>query len=196
MRRISYAVILVLLMSWGCHRKSSSVTVPVATPTAAPAPEAAPPAVTPRLPATRPAPLAPAPIAKTIMYPSSLDLGEMSFLIGKYPQAARSFEEYLSASQNSEKRDMALFYLGMSKAMAGDSGRDMRQAEAAFKRLITEFPNSRYRGQAEYILGLQQQVEKMRADLREREERIKKLSDELHRLKEIDLQSKPSRPPE
>jgi outer membrane protein assembly factor BamD (BamD/ComL family) len=118
----------------------------------------------------------------------------MNFQLGNYVQAAKAYEAFLSANPKAKNRDEALFYLGLSRALAGDSSRNMRQAEAAFKRLISEFPTSQYRNQAEFILGFQVQIDKLKSDLKERDDKIKKLSDELQALKEIDLQRHPSRP--
>jgi len=40
------------------------------------------------------------------------------------------------------------------------------------------------------------EIDRLKADLRETEERTRRLSDELHKLKEIDMQRRPSRPPD
>ena len=121
-------------------------------------------------------------------------LGEKSFQTGKYRQAIQSFESYLSANPKSEKRDEALFYIGLSRLLAGNSTRDIRLAEVVFKRLTAEFPGNPYSNQAEYILRLQGQIERLRADVKERDDKIKQLSDELQKLKEIDMQRRPSLP--
>ena len=184
-----------LVLSWGClFRKSSSVTVPSPPPPTPPA-EAAPAAVTPRI-GLPPAPLESAPIAKTITLPlSNLELGEMYFQVGNYPQAAKALDASVR-DPKAKDRDRALFLLGFSRALAGDNSRDLRHAEAHWKRLISEFPNSIYKGPAEFLLGLQAQIEKLRSDAKERDEKIKNLSEELQVLKDIDLQRRPSRPKE
>ena len=120
----------------------------------------------------------------------------MNFRLGNYQKAIKAYEAYLSANPKSRSRDQALFHLGLARALAVDTSRDMRQADAAFKRLISEFPRSQYKDQAELILGLHVQFDKLKLDLKEREDRIKKLSEELQALKDIDLQRRPSRPPE
>jgi tetratricopeptide (TPR) repeat protein len=192
MRRILIAFIFVLLVSCGCHKKPL-VTTPAPAPAPPPAPvESAPAAVIPSLP--EPPPPESAPVSKTVPSPSNLELGDQSFEAGNYQQAAKAYEAFLSKSPKAKNRDQALFYLGLSRALASNSGRDMRQAEAAFKRLLSEFPGSPYKKQAELVLGLQAQIEKLRSDISEREDRIKQLSKELQTLKEIDLQRKPSRP--
>ncbi len=188
--RPSLFVILLLLLPWGCHKKPSA---PVPVPTRS----APPPAVT--RPATippKPAPLEPAPLAKTVTAPTNLDLGEMNFQVGNYSQAIRLLETFLQENPKSGSRDRALYYLGFSRFLADGPDRDPRQAEAALKRLLSEHPNSQYRDPAEFILGLGTQIEKLRSDIKDRDEKIKRLSDELQKLKEIDLQRRPSRPPE
>jgi len=194
-RKSSIAIVFVflLLMLTGCHKKPVVVVPPPSPPVAVEEP--APSAVTPRVPTPpTPAPLESAPIPKTITAPSNLEVGEVNFQAGNYRQAARSFEAFLNSNQKSKSRDQALFYLGLSRVLASDSSRDLHQAEAAFKRLITEFPTSPYKREAEFILGLQAQIERLKSDVKERDDKIKRLSDELQKLKEIDLQRKPSRP--
>ncbi len=192
---IIIAFFFLLLMLTGCHKKRA-VVVPLPPPPVA-AEDTAPPAVTPRVPTPpTPAPLEPAPLPKTITALSNFEVGEMNFQAGNYRLAARSFEAYLNANPKSKNRDQALFHLGLSRMLANDSSRDMHQAEAAFKRLINEFPTSPHKSEAEFILGLQAQIERLKSDVKERDDKIKRLSEELQKLKEIDLQRKPSRPPE
>jgi outer membrane protein assembly factor BamD (BamD/ComL family) len=117
----------------------------------------------------------------------------MNFQIGNYAKAIKAFESYLTANPKAKNRDKALYHLGLSRALASGPLKDMRQAEIALKRLISEFPTSQYRNQAEFILGIQAQIERLRQDVKERDERIKQLSEELQALKEIDMQRRPSR---
>jgi len=83
--------------------------------------------------------------------------------------------------------------MGLSYALAGDSARNQRQSETAFKKLIAEFPDSPYKQEVEYILELRKQIETLKADVKESSETAKELGEELKKLKEIDLQRKPSR---
>ena len=175
MRRIFCSVLLISLFSMGCH-KNAPVTPPMAKPA--------------------PAKATPMPVPKPIAAPSSLDLGERRLQIGKYAQAAKAFEDYLKENPKSTLRDRALFQLGLSKALASDSTRDLRSAESVLKQLVAEFPSSPYKYQAAFILGLQSQIDKLKTDIKDREEKIRKLSEELQKLKEIDLQRRPSRPQE
>ena len=179
-RSLAVSLSLMVLMSGGCHKRSRA-PVPPPPPSTTPAP----------IPSSAPSPL-PAPVAPA----AGLEAAETNFEKGNYAQAARGFEAYLSTYPKSKNRDRALFHLGMARALGGDSARDLRQAEAAFKRLAAEFPKSPYKNQAEFILGLQAQINRLKADAKEREERIKRLTEELQKLKEIDMRQRPSRPPE
>jgi TolA-binding protein len=202
MRRMRPLVLLLmLLVSWGCHKKSSA-PVPLPAPVTSPTPpetsppiDSAPPAVSPPvIPLPQPVPLEPAPISKSTAKVSNLDLGEKYFRAGNFPQAARAYEAYLKSNPKSNYRDMALFYMGLSRALSGGPNRDPHQGEVALKQLVAEFPKSPYKSQAEFILVLQAQIDTLRVDVKERDEKIKQLSDELQKLKEIDMQRRPSRP--
>ena len=105
-----------------------------------------------------------------------------------------SFESYLGSNPKSENRDQALFLMGLSRALADNSSRNQRLSETAFKQLISEFPDSSYRKQAEYILDLKIRIERLRTYVGERNEIIEELSEELKKLKQIDMQRRPSRP--
>jgi len=189
MRRVLLILILSVPTFWGCHKKPAVVTPP-----AQPAAKGiAPSAITP--PPT--VSLEPVPLNKTIAAPASnLELAEMNFQLGNYQLAAKEFEAYLKNNPASKNRDRALYQLGLARVLASDSGRDMRQAQSIFRRLIAEFPRSTYKDQAELILGLQSQIDRLRDDVKDRDDKLKKLSEELQVLKDIDLQRRPSRPKE
>jgi outer membrane protein assembly factor BamD (BamD/ComL family) len=133
------------------------------------------------------------PLPKPITPTSSFDLGEMSFRSGNYAKAAKYYESFLTAFPKSKDRDLALYHMGLAHALAADSSRDLRQTEAIFKRLISEFPKSPYKSEAEFILGLQSQIEKLKLEMKDRDEKVKRLSEELQKLKDIDLQRRPSK---
>jgi hypothetical protein len=200
------AVAFLLTMFAGCRKKVPATTAvqpaiaaveteptPV-KPKAEPEPSAIPdiPKVTtPERPAIVEPPGAPKPTAAV----SSFDDGEKNFLAGKYAIASKSFQDYLQKNPKSPNRDVALFRLGVSLALAPvGAGRNMPRSVDILKRLVSEFPTSPYRGPADFILDLQSQVESLKGDLREREAKLKQLGDELQKLKEIDLQRRPSRP--
>jgi len=118
---------------------------------------------------------------------------ERNFADGNYRRAAQSFEKFLYTFPKAPERERALFYLGFSLALSGED-KDLLQTEAALRRLISEFPKSSYRRQAEWILDLRSRIERLQSDVKERDERIRQLSEELRKLKSIDLERRPSRP--
>lgn len=182
--------IFVALTSWGCQKKSPVATPPVLQPTsAAPRIVPAPPAITPPPPSPFPS-VTGSPAAKA--EPNTLEEGERNFEAGNYYQAISSFEAFLDSNPKSTQCDRALFYLGFSRALIND----MSRAITDFRRVIREFPKSPYRNRAEFMLDLEAQIDRLRSDVKDRDARIKQLSEELQRLKEIDLQRRPSRPPE
>jgi len=118
---------------------------------------------------------------------------ERNFAEGNYRRASQSFEKFLYTFPKAPERERALFYLGFSLALSGED-KDLLQTEAALRRLISEFPKSSYRRQAEWILDLRARIERLQSDVKERDERIRQLSEELRKLKSIDLERRPSRP--
>lgn len=185
---------LLHLMALGCRKKALvPASPPVQSATKLP-PDSAPQAITPRvLPSSNPV-VESSPVPK-VLVPNSLDLGIRSFKAGDYGKASILFEEYIGTGSSSENRDLALFHLFLSRTLMGNSGRNSRRAEDALKRLVNEFPKSPYRDSAELIVGLQAQIENLKSDVKEKEIKIKQISEELQKLKEIDLQRRPSRPP-
>jgi hypothetical protein len=189
---------VVLSASLGCHKK---IKPPVLSPQqqAAPSPPIvpAPQAITPTvIPAAKPEPVELSPVLAKVAAPSSFEMGKSSFKAGDYTKAVRFFEDCFKNGAMSENRDEALFYLGLSRALSNNANKSLRRADEALRRLIVEFPTSPYRGPAELILALQTQVDSMQSDLKEKDAKIKQLSEELQKLKEIDMQRRPSRPPD
>ncbi len=189
------AFIFLLLMLCGCQKKAAApIPLPTATPEKPPE-EPPPPAITPPVKVDpEPVPSQPASDPTTVPKPSSLDLGEVNFRAGNYPEAIQIFQAYIKENPKSQGCDRAMFHLALSHALSGGSDRNLRRAESALKRLISEFPYSQYRRQAEFILKLWDQIDKLKLDIEEREKRIEQLSEELQKLKEIDIQRRPSSP--
>jgi TolA-binding protein len=196
-RHSSFVILFMILLTSGCHKKFAVQPPPPIPETTAPTTETAPAPPPPAEIAPSPPVLPePAPPSKITNAKTNLDLGEVNFQAGRYVQAIRSLESYLKSSPKSDSRDKALFFLGLSYAMPAGSIRDLPKAEVTLKRLIAEFPRSQYKNQAEFILGLLTKIDTLQSDAKERDEKIKRLSEELQNLKDIDMQRRPSRPSE
>jgi hypothetical protein len=197
------ALVLAFLLTGlsGCRKKAAAPAA--VTPAAAPAEKSSQPPVEPPPQAITPnisvppvsAPVETVNVPKAKPAPSSFEMGETNFKARNYAKAIKYYEDHLKANPDSPNNDAALFHLGLSLALTDNSGKNMRRSQDALKRLIAEFPQSPHKGPAEFILDLQSQVESLKADVAEKEAKIKLLSEELQKLKEIDLQRRPSRPP-
>ena len=118
---------------------------------------------------------------------------EQNFAARNYRQASQAFEKFLNTFPKAAERDQALLHFGVSLALSGND-QDLLQTEAALRRLIAEFPKSPYRPQAELVLDMKTQIERLQSEVKERDERIRLLSGELSKIKSIDLERRPSRP--
>ncbi|MBI2821218.1 MAG: tetratricopeptide repeat protein [Acidobacteria bacterium] len=127
---------------------------------------------------------------------------ELSFEAGNYAEAAQAYELYLQEDGTPANRDRVLFRLGLVHALPGSLVYDWAQAAKYLRELTDAFPQSLYAHEARLILELQEdvehlqgEVERLQGDIAKRDAKIRQLSDEMERLKEIDLQRRPSRPP-
>ncbi len=88
-----------------------------------------------------------------------------------------------------------LFRLGLSYALSDSSPPGLKKSKSRLERLITFYPDSHYRPQARLILDLQNQLDQRVSELQGMEERIRQLTEEIGKLKKIDMERQPSRPP-
>jgi tetratricopeptide (TPR) repeat protein len=187
---------------------------------------------------TRPPVTAPPPILPPPTTPTSFSLAEASYNSGRYSDAAQAYERYLFENPVGPNRDKALFRVGMCLAFDGASPQNQEEAQSRFRYLVEQYPKSPYRREAEFILGLQASIVKLRIDLvekdsslkemeasletrdvtikgkekallareaalkekdatlKEKDATIERLTRELERMKKIDLERRPSRPPD
>jgi tetratricopeptide (TPR) repeat protein len=125
--------------------------------------------------------------------PKSFRDGQTNFQSGRYAEAVRLYEKYIREDPTTQYKDEALFKLGMAHALLCSASECRTRAVAQFKRLVSLFPKSPYSAEAQFILSLQNDIEKTKADAKAREEKINRLTDELERLKKIDLERQTSR---
>ena len=141
-----------------------------------------------------------------------LKQGEISFEKADFGQAVIAYENYLRQTPKPKEHDRVLFRLALAYAIPGHPTHNPGRSTELLNRVVALFPQSPLKPQAEYILRLQAEsenlktvnestqamqteLEKTRAGVRERDERIKLLREELDKLKKIDLERRPSRPP-
>jgi tetratricopeptide (TPR) repeat protein len=184
---VSKILLLSLLLLCGCHD-----TIMVYPPPRIPKPPPPIPDVSENPP---PAPEPPPKLsAGEIAEMRMLEIADTNFILGKYKEAIEVYQAYLERYPQSKSRDKALFRLGLSQALSSGSGKGLSGAKTSLKRMLSEFPASVYKSQAELILGLIAQVDTLNVEVEEGNSKIQRLQEELKRLKEIDLQRSPSRP--
>jgi hypothetical protein len=191
--------------SFSCHRGNKTVAQP---PTATVV--ATPPSMNPG--GTQPAVTAPSAANPTL---ASYEAAEQAFEAGRYPEAVKGYESYLKFI-TSENQDRVHFRLGLAYALMTNVPQNMKIARTHFQVLDKDFQNSPYRVPAELILSLLNMIDKLNnnikelgasnrelgasnrelnAAFKEQQGKIKQLSEELQRLKAIDMKRSPSRPP-
>ena len=147
--------------------------------------------------------------------------------MGDYARAADAYETYLRQDAPTGNQDRALFRLALIYAVAKSPIRDLPKALNLLEELVNRFPDSSFKPQAEFVLDIERELEtlrsnvsnrderirelsqeasrvldlegeleKLRSDVSRRDERIRELSQELESLKRIDMQRRPSPPPQ
>ena len=123
--------------------------------------------------------LPPAPVA-------ALDEADRAFNAGNYIQAAQGYENYLRLAPSGGQRDLALFRLGLTYALRTAPSPDWQRTTAVLRQLTQEYPRSPLTPPANLILSLRSGLDRLNADTKQREDRIRQLTTELDRLKKID----------
>jgi outer membrane protein assembly factor BamD (BamD/ComL family) len=139
---------------------------------------------------------APAPVPTVRSRPNCIRLADQQFDAADYATAAQSYERCLRESNLAGERERALFRLALACAIPESPVRDLPKAVQYFEQLLKAAPQGEYRPQLQLILGLYAELEKIRAENRLQEQQLKALNSELAKLKKIDMQKRPVRPPD
>ena len=170
-------LLVFILMLTACHHRR--------TPARA-LPPAPPPTVTPVVLPDEPVPVAvqPTPVlvpepAPPAPEPSPLDQADMAFNAGSYVDAARIYETVLHGTKPVENKDALLFHLALSYALPQNPNADWNKIAGLLKQVVDQYPHSIYKPEANLILNLL-------TDSQKRDQRIKQLTNDLDKLKQID----------
>lgn len=197
---IALAALPAALLLAGCLGRKAQPQPPAAPPAAEAAPARPEPPAEPPPTVTLNPPPNPAP--PVVVRPASpkeppvLLEAEDKFAIRNYRGAIRDYEKFLENHPGHKDRPQAIFHLGLAYALSGPSTRNQRKAMEQFRDLAREFADSPYAAAAEYILGLLAEVERLRSESEAKEETLKRLREELERIKKIDMERRPTKPPE
>ena len=131
-----------------------------------------------------------------------LQQGETYFEAGDYLRAVQAYEAYLHHDISRRNHDRVLFHLALAYAFPSSPAYNQQKAIGLFERLLTDFPESPYKTQAELILSLQaqidrtklmsdrlnSQVEELRSTVQVKEQQLKELHMALEQLQSNALQ--------
>jgi chromosome segregation ATPase len=111
--------------------------------------------------------------------------GDRYFDSERYVDAAEAYEEYLNEGiETREEEALTLFRLGLIYARNESSLYDPTRSVEMLSRYLEVDPSAPFELQARLILGLEQEVVQLRADVAKRKERIETLFSELSELQE------------
>lgn len=137
----------------------------------------------------------PAPVSTSAPRPASppsgvaaLERANSAFGTGAYDEAVRAYEQSLQLSLPSAAREQALFRLGLAFVLRSNTNPDWPRATTLLKQLVDEYPNSTFKPPAALILSLHAELDQVAADSKARDQRIRQLTTELDRMKQIDAQ--------
>ena len=149
---------------------------------------------------------------------TDFESGEARFATGDFVAAASFYEEYLK-SGSAKDRDLALYHLGLALALQGATTEILEKSQNTLQQLLQEYPQTAHFSEATLLLSLQTEIkklsnaadqkeaelngtrtrqqaeiDKLKNEIKEQQARIKTLTEELQRLRDIDMERRPSRP--
>jgi hypothetical protein len=187
--KVRFAILLVLAASPACSKRVPAPIVSKSLPHVGPQP------VTPIVPPSAPAPVLisstpSAPVPELPSRPVAPDLvafdeAGIAFAAADYPRAINRYEEYLKLAPNGERRDQALFQLGLVFALQPQP--QWNRSITHFKELLSQHPTSHLAAQAQLLVSMQTQIIQLQGERDKQAERARQLGAELERVKRIDL---------
>ena len=184
--KLALLTIAIVLFLVACHKNPAKPAAPAPAPPQ-PAPATPPPVPVPETWPELPLPPSRLPAPPEPPLPKDFRDGEAYFLSGKYVEAVKSYERYIRDYPVTQFKDVAMFKAGMAQALACPSPECRARSQDQFRRLVARFPQSPYSAEARFVLTLLGENDKMKSEAKARDDRLKKLTDELERLKKIDL---------
>ena len=129
--------------------------------------------------------------------------GERNLRAGNYAEAVKAYETHIQNQPAAENQDLALLRLALVYAVAPDPMRDLERSATTLRRLVSSFPQSSWRPQAELMLELQTKLNKLQSEVAEKDDHIRrlrteaetaqKLGEEVRRAKNADEQEQMGR---
>lgn len=158
------------------------------------------------------------PRAVTPAVPTDFELGEARYVAGDFEAAVSFFEAYLR-SGSAMDRDLALYHLGLAYALQGATPENLEKSQGMLQQLVQQYPGTTYISEATLLFSLQAEIiklldavnqkqvelngikakqqaeiDKLKNEIKDQQNRIKTLTEDLQRLRDIDMERRPSRP--
>jgi hypothetical protein len=127
----------------------------------------------------------PVPVPKPPDVPPLRD-ADLAFAAGNYDDAAHLYEDYLRTNSTGSLRDQALFNLALSLALRAPTATDWTKVTAVLKELVDGYPKSPLKPPAAMILSLRSEIDQLNGDIKQRDQKIKQLTNAFDALKKID----------
>ena len=115
--------------------------------------------------------------------------GEKQFRIGNYAEAEKAYNTHLRNQPAAENQDLTLIRLAIVYAVAPDPVRNPERSAASLNRLVSSFPQSTWRPQAELMLELHAKVSKLQSEVVEKDDTIRRLSIEAEAAQKLDAEA-------
>jgi tetratricopeptide (TPR) repeat protein len=180
---VTVVICVIMIVITSCRKRQQAVAPPpqpvppiivrveTPTPVYSPVPASLPPYVAPPVPGT-----------------VEREQADKAYTAGRYDEAIQAYENFLLLSAGGDRRDEALFRLGLSYALRSNGEGDWQHARNSLKQLVNDYPGSPLKPPAAVILTLRAQADGLAGDIKTREQAMRQLSVELERLKQIDAE--------
>jgi hypothetical protein len=175
--------VICVIPATGCTKRREVVTVPPPAPVPVIARVHAPVPLYSPIPASLPDYTAP-PLPGEV----EQEEADRAFTTGNYDEAILAYESSLLLAPSGERRDEALFRLGICYVLRNSSNSDWQRARTTLQQLINDYPNSSLKPPALVILNLRTRADELSGNIKAREQAMKQLSMELEKLKQIDAE--------
>lgn len=123
--------------------------------------------------------------------PPEWSAAEQSFEQRDYASAARAYEAFLKTHVPSSNAEKALFRLALIHTLPESPLNDVEEATRLLTKFLETYPDGTYAPEARLILRLHGRSRELETETSEKDERIRQLSDELSKIKAIDLRKRP-----
>jgi len=158
------------------------------------------------------------PKAVTPSIPTDFELGEARYVAGDFEAAVSFYEAYLK-SGSAMDRDLAFYHLGLAYALQGVTPENLEKSQGMLQQLVQQYPGTTYISEATLLISLQAEIiklldavnqkqvelngvkakqqteiDELKNEIKDQQARIKTLTEDLQRLRDIDMERRPSRP--